>query len=335
LADDASWDELSDRQVRLARRAGAHVLLHFALAERFSFTLLSGRFAAATALATEREVIGEVTGSPAGLGQALWLAAWRGRDAEAVALIETRRREVLRRGEGQWLAFAAWLRALLFNGLGRYDDALGAAEQIPEHPLDIGLAGRALSELVEAAVRSGHGERAVAPCHRLEEIARGCGTDWALGLAAGARALLSEGDAAESGHREAIDRLARTRIHSASARAHLLYGEWLRRERRRMDAREHLRHAHAMFVEMGADGFAERTRRELSATGDTAHRRAAAAPAVLTAQELQIARLAADGRTNPEIGAQLFLSARTVEWHLGKVFTKLGVTSRHALRDVL
>jgi DNA-binding CsgD family transcriptional regulator len=192
-----------------------------------------------------------------------------------------------------------------------------------------------LSDLIEAAVRSGKAEHAAGPLERLAEIAEANGTDWALGFLARGRALLSEGETAERLYREAIDRLGRTRIRVSLARTHLVYGEWLRRENRRVDAREQLRVAHAMLAEGGMEAFAERARRELLATGETVRKRSVETLDDLTPQEGQIARLAADGNTNPEIGAQLFLSPRTVEWHLRKVFTKLGISSRRQLRTAL
>jgi ATP/maltotriose-dependent transcriptional regulator MalT len=187
------------------------------------------------------------------------------------------------------------------------------------------------TEFIEAAVRSGHPERAAGPLRRLQEISRAAGTDWALGVEARSRALLSEGEVAESLYREAIARLSRTRARSALARAHVVYGEWLRRERRRADAREQLRIAHRMYSEIGMNGFAERARRELMATGETVRKRSPETRDSLTAQEVQIARLAAEGCSNPEIGAQLFISPRTVEWHLRGVFMKLGISSRKEL----
>jgi DNA-binding CsgD family transcriptional regulator len=224
--------------------------------------------------------------------------------------------------------------ALLYNGLGRYDKALTAAELVCEYD-DVGVLGWSLTELVEAAVRSGQPARASDALRRLSETTRASGTDWALGTEARSRALLSDGQTAENCYREAIERLGRTRMRPAVARAHLLYGEWLRRENRRQDARAELRTAHGLFTTMGIEAFAERARRELLATGDAVHKPAAETVSELTAQEAHIARLAAGGRTNVEIGAQLFLSTRTVEWHLSKVYTKLGVGSRRELRPAL
>jgi DNA-binding CsgD family transcriptional regulator len=225
--------------------------------------------------------------------------------------------------------------AVLYNGLGRYEDALKAAGRAAEHPAELGFATLVLPELVEAAVRSGDENQAVVALERLAAGAEAAGTDWGLGLAARCRALLSEGDEAEALYREAIERLGRTRMRMELARGHLLYGEWLRRENRRTDAREQLRAAHELFTGFGAHAFAERTRRELLATGEKMRKRTDETRGDLTAQEEQIARLAAEGQTNQEIGALLFLSPRTVEWHLHKVFTKLGVGSRMHLRDKL
>jgi ATP/maltotriose-dependent transcriptional regulator MalT len=222
----------------------------------------------------------------------------------------------------------------LYNGLGRYDEALAAAELVCQYD-DIGVLGWSLTELIEAAVRSSQPARASGALQRLSETTRASGTDWALGTEARSRALLSKGQAAENCYREAIERLGRTRMRPAMARARLLYGEWLRHENRRRDARAELRTAHDLFTSMGIEAFAERARRELLAAGDTVRKPAAGTVSELTAQEAHIARLAVGGRTNTEIGAQLFLSTRTVEWHLGKVYTKLGVASRRELPRAL
>jgi DNA-binding CsgD family transcriptional regulator len=223
---------------------------------------------------------------------------------------------------------------VLYNGLGRYQDALACAQRACEFE-DLGVFGFALVELVEAGVRGGALGVAGASLRRIEERSDASGTDWALGLRARSRALLSDGPTADSLYREAIERLERTRIAVHLARTHLVYGEWLRRENRRVDAREQLRTAHEMLQRFGASGFAERARRELQATGETVRKRTFEVRGVLTAQEAQIARLAGDGMTNSEIGATLFISPRTVEWHLGKVFTKLDVDSRNKLRGAL
>jgi DNA-binding CsgD family transcriptional regulator len=335
LGDDAAWDELTARQLQLARQAGAFSLLPVALDNRFSVELLSGRLAVATSLAAEADAVVEATGSRLTRRTAIALASWRGRDAEAHALTESRRQEVLRRGEGLWLTANDWGTAVLYNGLGRYDDALAVLERSVEILDRTGLSMWVASEFIEAAVRSGKAERAVDPLARLTQIAEAYGTDWALGLHAARAAMVAEGAAAEDLYREGIERFCRTRILVGQARARLLYGEWLRRENRRVDAREQLRVAHELLTEMGNEPFAERARRELLATGETVRKRTIETLDDLTPQETQIGRLAADGFTNPEIGAQLFLSPRTVEWHLRKVFGKLGISSRRELRTAL
>ena len=335
LGDDASWDELTDRQVQLARDAGALSLLPIALMERFGVQLFVGDLEAAASLVAEAEAVVEATGSQLAPQGAMALAAWRGREAEASALIQASRLEVERRGEGLWLIATEWASAVLFNGLGRYKDALSAAEQAAEDPHELGLSTWVPTEIIEAAVRSGDPERAAGPLRRLQEISRAAGTDWALGVEARSRALLSEGAAAERLYLEAIERLGRTRIRVALARAHLLYGEWLRRQGRRMDAREQLRTAHQLYSSMGMEGFAERARRELQATGETVRKRSVKTHGELTAQETQIARLAGSGLSNQDIGARLFISPRTVKYHLGKVFTKLDISSRAQLDRVL
>jgi DNA-binding CsgD family transcriptional regulator len=335
LGDDASWDELTDRQVQLARNAGALSLLPIALIERFGVQLFVGDLDAAASLVAEAEAVVEATGSQLAPQGAIALAAWRGREAEASALIQASRQEVERRGEGLWLIATEWASAVLFNGLGRYEDALAAAEQAAEDPHELGVSTWVPTEIIEAAVRSGAPERAAGPLRRLQEISRAAGTDWALGVEARSRALLSDGEAAERLYLESIERLGRTRIRVALARAQLLYGEWLRRQGRRMDAREQLRIAHQLYTSMGMEGFAERARRELQATGETVRKRSVETHGELTAQEMQIARLANNGLSNQEIGSRLFISARTVKYHLGKVFTKLDISSRAQLDQVL
>jgi DNA-binding CsgD family transcriptional regulator len=337
LGDDAAWDDLTARQLELARRAGAFSLLPVALSERLAVELFSGRIALATALAAEAEAVVEATGSHLTLRTAITMANWRGREDEAVALTEARRADVMRRGEGLWFRANDWGSAIRCNGLGRYDDALAAAERAAEDPHGLGLSIWTLIELIEAAVRSGRPGRATGPLAQLGEIAEAAGTDWALGSHARAAAMLAEGAAAEALYLEAIERLSRIRTRGSEtlARAHLLYGEWLRREGRRVDAREQLRLAHDRLGAMGMDAFAERARRELLATGETVRKRTVETLDELTPQELQIAERAAGGQTNAEIGAQLFLSPRTVEWHLHKVFGKLGISARKELRSAL
>jgi DNA-binding CsgD family transcriptional regulator len=335
LADDRAWDELTARHLELARRAGAFSALPVALTDRVLVELFAGRIGVATSLAAESDAVVEATSSHLTLRTSIVLANWCGRDAEAVALIEARRQDVLRRGEGLWLAANDWGSAIRYNGLGRYEDALAAAERAADAARGLGPPILLLAELIEAAARSGHAERATGPLAQLAEIAHAAGTDWALGTHARAAAMLAEREAVERLYREAIERLSHVKTRATLARAHLLYGEWLRREHRRVDAREQLRAAHTMLSDMGMEAFAERARRELLATGETVRKRTVQTLDELTPQELQVARLAADGQTNPEIGAQLFLSPRTVEWHLTKAFGKLGISSRKQLRSAL
>ncbi len=335
LGDDVAWDELTARQIEVARRAGALSLLPVALDDRIHVDLFGGRFAVATSLAAEAAAVVEATGSRLSLRGPIALANWRGQEAEARTLIEAHRKDVVSRGEGLWLAHTDWGSAVRYNGLGRYDDALAAAERAAEGARGLGVPTWVLADLIEAAVHSGKPERASGPLARLTEIAEANGTDWSLGFLARSRALVAEREAAEPLYREGIERLGRTRIRVALARTMLVYGEWLRRENRRVDAREQLRAAHEMLTDVGMEAFAERARRELLATGETVRKRTVETLDDLTPQEAQIGRLAADGFTNPEIGAQLFLSPRTVEWHLRKVFGKLGIRSRRQLRTAL
>jgi DNA-binding CsgD family transcriptional regulator len=331
LGDYAAWDELTARHLELARRAGAFSLLAVALSDRVVVELASGRLGVATSLAAEADAVLEATGNHLIPRASIMLDNWRGRQVDAPALTEARERDMQRRGEGLQLAANAWGSVMRYNGLGRYDEALAAAERVAEEPRGMGLWIRDSFEFVEAAVRSGRPERAAEPLARLREIARAAGTEWALGSYARSAALLTDGATAERLYREAIEHLSRVPGAETLARAHLLYGEWLRREHRRVDAREQLRVAHTMLSGMGMEAFAERARRELLATGETVRKRTVETLDDLTPQELQVARLGAGGQTNPEIGAQLFLSPRTVEWHLTKAFGKLGISSRKQL----
>ena len=252
------------------------------------------------------------------------------------ALVEATVEDVAQRGEGVGITFAEWASATLHNGLGHYHQAVAASRRAVAYAEDPLSSIWPAVELIEAAARTGMSETAAGCFRSFAGLSGASGTDWALGLRARSAALLARGDEAEVCYREAIARLGRTRMRVDLARAHLLYGEWLRRERRRFDAREQLRTAHGMLDAMGVAGFAERARRELRATGETARRRAPSARhAELTAQETQIARLARDGLSNPEIGTRLFISARTVQYHLRKVFTKLDITSRSQLGSVI
>jgi DNA-binding CsgD family transcriptional regulator len=331
--DDETWHILASRHVKLARDAGALSELPLALRWRILLHTHAGELAEGAALIAEAQAVADATGTQLGPHGDLGVAAWRGREAEATELIQATMDGVTSRGEGRGFT-SQYAAALLYNGLGRYDQALAAAEVACEYD-DVGVLGWSLAELVEAAVRSGQPVRASDALQRLSETTRASGTDWALGTEARSRALLTEGTTAENCYREAIERLERTRMRPAAARAHLLYGEWLHRENRRQDARAELRTAHGLFTTMGIEAFAERARRELLAVGDTVRKPTVETASDLTAQEAHIARLAVDGRTNAEIGAQLFLSTRTVEWHLGKVYTKLGIGSRRELPRAL
>jgi DNA-binding CsgD family transcriptional regulator len=334
LWDDETWHELAVRAVRLARNAGALAVLPVALAYRAGVHVHAGEFAAASALLEEAEVITNATGNAPLSYTSLVLAAWRGEETRASELIEAGIQEATARGEGRAIGLAGYVTAVLYNGLGRYEPACTGARRACEHD-DLGFFGWSLVELVEAAARCGADEEAASALRQLEERTLASGTDWALGVRARSRALLSADRAAEHLYREAIERLGRCRVAVHLARAHLVYGEWLRGENRRIDAREQLRTAFEMLQQFGAAAFAERARRELLATGESVRRGMVEARHVLTMQEAQIARLAGDGLTNPEIGAELFISPRTVEWHLHKVFTKLDVDSRRQLRGVL
>jgi DNA-binding CsgD family transcriptional regulator len=334
LWEDETWHELATRQLQLARDGGALSVLPLAATYRAGVHVHAGEFAAAAALIEEADAITEATGN-APLGYtSLVLAAWRGREAEALELIEASREDAAGRGEGRAITLAEYATAVLYNGLGRYREALAAAQRASEHD-DLGLFGWALIELVEAAARDHEPQLAADALELLSERTGLTGTNWALGIEARSHALLDEGQGAEDLYVEATERLGRCRIKVHLARAHLLYGEWLRRQNRRIDARESLRTAHELFSTMGAEAFAERAARELLATGETARKRTADTRGQLTAQETQIAELAREGHSNPEIGAQLFISPRTVEYHLHKVFTKLEISSRNELQRVL
>jgi DNA-binding CsgD family transcriptional regulator len=335
LWDDETWAVLAIRQVQLARDAGALTVLPIALNSRIYLHLNVGELAAAAALIEEAEAVTDATGSRLAPYGVLLLAGWRGREAAASELIEASMKEVVARGEGLGLTVIQWASAVLYNGLGRWEDALAAAQRAGEDPHEQLFSTWAAVELIEAATRSGLPEHAAGALERLSRSTGASGSDWALGIEARSRALISDGEAAERLYREAIDRLGRTQMRVELARAHLLYGEWLRRENRRIDAREQLRTAHQMLTAMGADGFAERAVRELHATGERVRKRIPDTPTQLTARETQIARLAGDGLSNPEIAAQLFMSPRTVEYHLHKVFTKLGIRSRNQLHGAL
>jgi DNA-binding CsgD family transcriptional regulator len=265
----------------------------------------------------------------------LFLAAYQGRPAEALPLLSATATSAIASEEGLALELAKCATSVLLNGLGRYADALATAEQAAEENYGVLITAWVLPELIEAAIRSGKPGLAEEALRRLSATTNIEGSDWAAGIEARSRALVSAGEVAEHCYAEAVQRLGRTLLRPDLARAHLLYGEWLRRERRRADARRQLRTAYDMFAAMGAEAFAERARGELLATGEKVRKRQVDTHTELTPQEEHIARLARDGRTNPEIGGELFISARTVEWHLRKVFAKLGITSRKGLQDAL
>ncbi|GIF73360.1 helix-turn-helix transcriptional regulator [Asanoa siamensis] len=332
--DDDMWHDLSTRAVDLARDSGALTVLPMALSYRACLHMHAGELAEAARLIDESTTVSAAIGSAPLRYTALVLLAWRGQEAEATAVIEAGGRDAVARGEGRALGLADYATALLCNGLGRYEEAMDAAHRACRYE-DLGFYAWALVELVEAAVRTSHRTAAETAMRALDERTLASGTDWALGVRATAAALLSEGGTAEAHYREAVDRLGRTRVALHLARAHLLRGEWLRRENRRRDARAALGQAFEMFDRMGAEGFAERARRELLATGEVVRKRTTDTATDLTRQEIQIAELARDGATNPEIAAQLFLSPRTVEWHLGNVYAKLGISSRRDLRRAL
>ena len=339
-ASNALWDDdglraVCARQIELARDAGALEQLPIYLTALGTATARSGDFAAARSLMDEIEQVTGVTGTRISPYPALVLASLQGREAEASPLIEATIEKAAISRQGIADTVAHWVAAMLYNGLGRYEKALHAAQQASSVTLDLYAAMWALPELVEAAAHLGDADIARDALERLRETTQPAATAFGLGIEARSQALLSEDGAAESCYREAIDLLDRTRMRSELARAHLLYGEWLRREGRRVDAREQLRTAHHMFVSIGMEAFAERARRELLATGETVRKRTVETPDTLTAQEAQIARLARDGLTNPEIAARLYLSPRTVEWHLRKVFAKLEINSRIQLHDAL
>jgi DNA-binding CsgD family transcriptional regulator len=335
LWDDESWHALTARHIQLARAAGALSVLPIALTARIMALTFAGDLATAAQFTDEVRTAAEASGSQLWPYGSMVVAAWRGQEAEATRLIEVTLQEVTSRGEGQGVAAAQYARAVLCNGLGRYDEALTAAELASERPDGLASSNSGPLELIEAAARSGQAERASGALQRLTETTSASGSDWALGVQARSRALLSAGEYAEHLYQDAIERLGRTRVRAELARTHLLYGEWLRRESRRLDAREQLRTAYEMLSAMGIDLFAERARHELLATGEKVRKRTGETAGQLTPQEAQIARLARDGLSNPQIGAQLFLSGRTVEWHLRKVFAKLNISSRRQLREVL
>jgi DNA-binding CsgD family transcriptional regulator len=330
--DDDRWESLSSRHLQLARETGALSELPLALISRTYVLLFSGDLATAAALTAETDAFNEAIGTNLAPYGALGLAALRGDEANAKAWIKRALDDASERGEGVGITFAEWANAVLHNGFGRYDLALAAARRATAYGADPGSLIWPLLELIEAAARTGATANGLDACEQLSEMTSASGTDWALGLEARSRALFSNSEEAEPQYRESIVRLGRTRMRVDLARAHLLYGEWLRRERRPTDAREQLRTAYRMLEAMGVEAFAERARRELRATGESVRKRTMPIPHTeLTAQEAEIARLARVGLSNPEIGTRLFISAHTVQYHLRKVYAKLGITSRSQL----
>jgi DNA-binding CsgD family transcriptional regulator len=332
LWDDESWMALSTRQLELARRNGDLSELPYLLANRSAVYAFLGDMRTAARLEEELIVTAEATGiDPAPLGR-MTLEALRGREVEFSDLVGSTSRTAEARGEGVALTIAEFLTGALNNGLGRHGAAFEATRSAV-HFHEEGQAIWTLTELIEASVRTDRPEQARDAFGLVEETTSAAGTDWALGIEARMRALISEGDEAEEHFEEAIGRLRRTSIRVQLARTHLLYGEWLRRRGRRGDAREQLRTAHELFKDFEMTGFAERARLELEATGGSARRRNPTTADELTPQETQVARLAAEGVTNREIGTRLFISTSTVEYHLRKAFRKLGVKSRTQLAD--
>jgi DNA-binding CsgD family transcriptional regulator len=293
--------------------------------------VLGGEFGRATLLVGEADSVIEATGAQVAPYGALVLAGLQGRETVASKLIEATIDDFTAGGQGTAVQYAHWARSLLLNGLGRYPEALAAAEEASEDTPELFVAVWAAIELLEAATRCGEPEAANRALERIIAATSVASTDWAFGIQARSRALQSEGVAADRLYRDAIDRLGRTRLRPELARTHLLYGEWLRRENRRVDARVELRAAHDQLTSIGMEAFAERALKELAATGERVRKRSVETRDDLTPQELQIAQLARDGLSNPEIGARLFLSPRTVEWHLRKVFAKLEIRSRREL----
>jgi ATP/maltotriose-dependent transcriptional regulator MalT len=331
LWDERAWEASVLRQIELARGTGALARLPLDLYFWATLTAWRGDFAVAAAAIAEAEAVVEATGTRFAPFGGMLLATLRGREAEATELFEAAA------GQGVAVQWARWMRAVLFNGLGRHEQAFVAAQQASAEAPQFQVAAWALPELIEASARSDHAEVGGRALDQLAEAAAAADTDWARGVEARSRALLSDGEAAETSYQEAIDRLGRTQLRTELARSQLLYGEWLRRQARRIDARVQLRTAYDTFLTIGMEAFAERARRELLATGETVRKRTSGSADgdQLTPQERQIALMVSSGLSNPEIGSRLFLSPRTVEWHLRKVFAKLAITSRKQLRDEL
>src|SRR3954462_4896904 len=332
--DEDGWHTVSARYLRESRDAGALARLPIDLTDWAFFATWCGDFGAAAVAIAELEAITKATGSHIAPYAQLLLAAFRGQE-DALPSIESTIRDAGASGQELGVQWAEWVSAILFNGLARYDRALASAQRAADETPELQFSPWASTELIEAAVRSARPEVASGALERVMSATAPCTTDWSLGIQARCRALVSEGESAERLHREAIERLTRTRLRPELARAHLLYGEWLRRENHRIDARVQLHAAHDQFASIGMEAFAARARTELQATGEKVRKRTVETRDDLTAQERQIAALARQGLSNPEIGARLFLSPRTVEWHLHNVFTKLDIRSRRELTNAL
>ncbi|MFD7754669.1 AAA family ATPase [Streptomyces sp. NPDC059757] len=335
LWDDEAWRLLATRLLRSCEERGALSILPVAAATRAGLHLLGGELLQAASLAETAADVTFMTGAGPVPYTEVGLAVFRGRDDEAAAAIRTATRDAMARGEGMALTYLQWATAVLHNGAGRYDQALESARQAGADSSVQRIRNWALAELIEAAVRTGHQDLADEALRELCRTTRPCTSHWAAGIEAHCRALLAVGTDAEDLYHTALERLERTGLHAAVARVHLLYGEWLRRERRNLEARDQLRQAHEMFVRYGMDGFAERARGELSAAGEPTRKRRSRFGEQLTPQERRVAMLAAEGATNPEIASRLFISASTVDYHLRKVFRKLKVTTRTQLARLL
>jgi DNA-binding CsgD family transcriptional regulator len=335
LWDDAIWPVVAGRAALVARVAGSIPAIAAVTPSAIAMHVLAGEMVAAEALAEDALLTAQSSGMPPVPYGLVVVAGWLGREPDAAELIDASVGGLMQRGEGMGLALLHWARALLHNSHGRYRQALAEAEAAVKYPPGMLYSRWGLIELIEAAARCGNVRQGAAALSRLAESTQASGTDWALGIEARSRSLLSSDDVAEAWYREAITRLGCTRIRAETARAHLLFGEWLRRQRRRTEAREHLRTAAEMFESMDAAAFADRARVELLATGEHARKRKELPGTGLSAQEFRIAVMASDGMSDTEIASQLFISASTVDYHLRKVFRKLGVKSRARLHLVL
>lgn len=329
--DYDAWDALTGRQVAVARAAGALSVLPLTLSTSAGVQLFAGRLSAAEALIEQVEAVADATDARTARHAAVLVAAFRGYEQEARGLIEANAKDFAARGEGMGVTLTKCATAVLCNGLARYDEAYNAAAEALEDPAELWFWPWASVELIEAAGRTGRIAAAVPVFERLTESTTASGTIWATAVEARCRALLSEGPAAEALYRSAIDLLAPTALRLDVARTRLLFGEWLRRENRPADAREQLRAAHILFTDFGSEAYTERARLELRAAGERTRKPPASTGDRLTPQEERVAQLAAQGNTNAEIAAQMFISPSTVEYHLHKVFRKLGVRSRTEL----